>query len=151
MNDGAAPIPPLVVELEVAVEPAAAFDAWVSRPSAWWPRGHTMSGDPATIVVEPFRGGRIYERDRAGNELAWGEVLECEPPRRLRFAWHLFFPRAEATEVELTFEPVAGGTRVRLVQTGWEVLGEPGAPRRDRTVQGWAAVTAPYRDLLAEA
>jgi len=46
--------------------------------------------------------------------------------------------------VELTFTPTAGGTVVRLVQTGWEALGDAGAARRERTVGGWATVTAAY-------
>lgn len=143
-----AEIPPLVVEFEVAAPPEHAFDTWVADTSRWWPTGHTMSGDPAAIVFEPRPGGRIFERDGAGNELPWGEVLAWDPPHRVRYLWHLFFARAEATEVEVTFTPAAGGTAVRLVQSGFEALGDAGPARRERTVQGWAAVTAPYRAWL---
>jgi uncharacterized protein YndB with AHSA1/START domain len=142
-------LPPLVVEFEVAVPPAHAFDTWVADTRRWWPSGHTMSDSCTAIVFEPHAGGRIFERDADGTELPWGEVLHWEPPHRVRYLWHLFFPRAEATEVDVTFTPTKTGTTVRLEQTGWDALGEAGPARRGRTVQGWAAVTAPYRALLA--
>ncbi len=141
-------IPPLVVEFDVATTPEHAFDTWVADTGRWWPTGHTMSGAPDAIVFEPQAGGRIFERDGDGNELAWGEVLQWEPPHRVRYLWHLFFPRAEATEVDVTFTATETGTAVRLVQSGFDALGDDGAVRRERTVQGWAAVTAPYRARL---
>lgn len=138
-------LPPLVVEFDVAADPSVAFAAWVGRAATWWPRGHTISGSPRAVVFEPHVGGRIFERDAAGGEHDWGEVLAWEPPSRLGFLWHLFFTRQEATHVEVSFTPVAGGTRVRLVQAGWEAHGDTGSARRERTGAGWAAVTAPYR------
>jgi uncharacterized protein YndB with AHSA1/START domain len=149
MTEPVARIPPLVVEFEVAASVDHAFDVWVARADLWWPSGHTMSGAPTAIVFEPHAGGRIYERDADGHDLAWGEVLEWEPPARVRYLWHLFFPRAEATEVEVSFTSTRDGTAVRLVQTGWDALGDQGPVRRDRTVQGWATVTEPYRRLVA--
>jgi uncharacterized protein YndB with AHSA1/START domain len=140
-------IPPLVVEFRVAAAPTHAFDTWVRRPERWWPAGHTVSGSPAAIVFEPRAGGRIYERAADGVEHDWGEVLDWEPPGRLRYLWHLFFTPAEATEIELTFERAGRGTLVRLVQTGWDALGDEGRPRRERTVKGWNAVTGGYRQL----
>ncbi len=145
---------PLVVEFEVAVVPAEAFEVWTRRCSTWWPPGHTVSGDPAAITFESRAGGRIVERGRDGAEHDWGRVLDWEPPRRLRYLWHLFFDPSEATEVELTFIAVPGGTAVRLEQRGWDKLGEtaPPAPsRRERTGQVWAALTAEYARACAAA
>lgn len=48
-------IAPLIVEFEVAVPPAQAFDAWTSRCATWWPAAHTISGAPAAITAR-FRG-----------------------------------------------------------------------------------------------
>lgn len=144
------PIPPLVVEFEVAAPVAHAFRTWVGEAARWWPSGHTVSGGPTAVVFEPRAGGRIYERSGDGTEHPWGEVLEWDPPGRLRYLWHLFFARDEATEVEVTFTPSPTGTSVRLVQTGWDRLGDAGPVRRERTVSGWAAVTAPYAAWLAD-
>lgn len=141
-------LPPLVHELVVGADVDHAFATWVERAALWWPRGHTMSGDPEAVTFEPRAGGRIVERGRDGSEHVWGEVVAWEPPRRLELLWHLFFPRSEATTVTITFDPVDAGTAIRLVQTGWDALGDAGPIRRERTVQGWAAVTGPYAALL---
>jgi uncharacterized protein YndB with AHSA1/START domain len=143
-------VPPLVVEFDVAAPPEHAFDIWVNRAHLWWPAGHTLSGNPTAIVFEPRHGGRIFERGPNGEEQAWGEVLDWQPPARLRCLWHLLFSRDEATEVEITFTAAADGTRVRLTQTGWDALGAEGPARRERTVQGWANVTTRYRRMADE-
>jgi uncharacterized protein YndB with AHSA1/START domain len=137
-------VEPLVIEFDVAVPPARAFDAWTQRCAAWWPSSHTVSGDPATVVFEPRTGGRILERGRDGAEHEWGRILDWQPPTRLRYLWHLFFDPAEATEVEITFTAADERTVVRLEQRGWERLGEAGPPRRDRTRAAWGTITARF-------
>jgi len=138
---------PIVVEFEVRATPEHAFDVWTSRPSMWWPKSHTVTHDPDLIVVfEPFPGGRIYERGSDGVEHEWGEVISWEPPARLNYLWHLFFDRSEATEISVTFTAQEGGSRVRLVQTGFEKLGDVVGPgRRQRTNNAWLEVTGYYR------
>lgn len=137
-------IEPLVVEFEVDAPVAHAFDVWTRRCATWWPAGHTVSGDPSAITFEPSPGGRIVEIGPDGSEHPWGEILDWEPPGRLRFRWHLFFDRSEATEVEITFNARGTGTVVRLQQTGWDNLGSAGTPRRERTGAAWAAITTRY-------
>jgi uncharacterized protein YndB with AHSA1/START domain len=58
---------------------------------------------------------------------------------------HLRFDRADATEVEVTFTPIAEGRQVRIEHRGWERLGAVGEERRDRNRHGWAGVTEHYR------
>jgi uncharacterized protein YndB with AHSA1/START domain len=135
---------PLVVDFDVAVPPARAFAVWTRRAALWWPASHTMSGDPAAIEVPPEVGGHIVERAPDGTEYVWGEITAWQPPHRLAFRWHLFFDPSEATDVEVTFQPVSGGTAVRLVQSGWDRLGEPGAGRRGRTQVAWTLITARF-------
>jgi uncharacterized protein YndB with AHSA1/START domain len=139
---------PLVIEFEVGVAPAQAFDAWTRRCATWWPPSHTVSRDPAAITFEPRAGGRIVERGLDGGEHQWGTILDWQPPTRLRYLWHLFFDPAEATEVEITFTARGTHTWVRLEQRGWERLGEAGPPRRDRTRQAWSAITARFAAAL---
>ena len=137
-------VEPLVVEFEVGVPPAEAFDAWTQRCATWWPPSHTISGRPSAITFEPRAGGRILERAPDGAEHQWGTVLDWQPPTRLRYLWHLFFDRSEATEVEITFTTRDARTAVRLEQRGWERLGDDGPPRRDRTRQAWSAISARF-------
>lgn len=138
--DGADVVPPLDVELVVAASPDHAFALWTARTSLWWPASHTISGNPARIVFEPTPGGRIYEQGPDGAEHPWGEVVAFDPPRRITYWWHLFFDRAEATLVDVTFEPVPDGTRVHLTQRGWDALGDQGPPRRERTAMAWSHI-----------
>ena len=65
--------------------------------------------------------------------------------------WHLFFDRAEATEVEITFTEVGDRTTVRLEQRGWERLGAAGVERRDRTRTAWATITGLYAQATGDA
>jgi hypothetical protein len=58
-------------------------------------------------------------------------VLAGEPRRRLAYLWHLRFDRADATEVEITFEPAAEGTAVTM-HSGCERPGANGPERRRR-------------------
>ncbi len=141
---------PIVVEFDVKATPEHAFDVWTSKPSLWWPRSHTVSGGPdLTVVFEQFPGGRIYERSSGGTEHEWGEVLIWEPPLRVGYLWHLFFDRSEATEITVTFVETDDGSRVRLVQTGFEKLGEEvGRERRRRTNHAWLEVTGHYRQSV---
>ena len=138
---------PLVVEFEVRAPLDHAFAMWTDRVALWWPSTHTLSGSPEAIVFEPRPGGRIFERAPSGEEHPWGEVLDWEPPTRLRYRWHLFFDPREATDVEVTFTPLAGsvdGVAVRIAQTGWERFGDAGPPRRSRTYQAWGALIPSY-------
>jgi uncharacterized protein YndB with AHSA1/START domain len=137
---------PLRVEFAVACPPDRAFEMWAERTSLWWPLGHSVSAEPGlTVTFEPRPGGRIFERTPAGAEHDWGEVLVWEPPRRLVYLWHLRFDRADATEVEVTFDASGGGTSVSIVHRGWERLGAKGPERRERNRKGWAGVTEHYR------
>jgi uncharacterized protein YndB with AHSA1/START domain len=142
-------IEPLVVAFEVDVPPPKAFETWTTRCATWWPRSHTISGEPEAVTFEPRAGGRIFEQAADGTEHQWGHILDWEPPSRLRYRWHLFFDPSEATEVEVTFRPAGVGTAVRLEQRGWEALGEAGPGRRERTDQAWRMITEGYATACA--
>jgi uncharacterized protein YndB with AHSA1/START domain len=129
---------PIELSFAVDCEPAHAFEVWTRRTSLWWPKGHSVSGDPQLeVAFEPHAGGRIVERTAAGEEHVWGEITEWEPPRRLAYRWHLRQERADATDVEITFEAAPGGTQVTIVHGGWERLGTRAAALRDRNRGGW--------------
>ncbi|HSK97081.1 MAG TPA: SRPBCC family protein [Euzebyales bacterium] len=141
---------PLELEFTVACPPAHAFDVWTTRTSLWWPSGHSVSADPdLEVVIEPRPGGRIFERTPAGVEHDWGEILDWQPPARLRYLWHLRRDRDDATEVEIRFDALDGGTRVRIVHRGWERLGAAGPEWRDRNRQGWAGLLPHFQRACA--
>ena len=106
---------PLQLESTVACPPAHAFAVWTERTSLWWPKGHSVSGDPELEVT-------------------------FEPPHRLAYHWHLRQERADATHVEISFTPAAEGTDVTIVHAGWERLGARGEGLRERNQRGWGGL-----------
>jgi uncharacterized protein YndB with AHSA1/START domain len=142
---------PIVVEFEVDATPEHAFEVWTSRPTIWWPRSHTVTRDPGlSVVFEPREGGRIFERGSDGSEHDWGEVVVWDPPTRVEYLWHLFFDRSQATEIAVTFTLLDDSrSRIRLVQSGFERLGEEvGIERRRRTNHAWLELTGHYRKMF---
>ena len=135
-------IEPLRLSYEIQCSPEHAFEVWTTRLSTWWPKGHSASGNPATLVVlEPRQGGRIFERTPDGTEIDWGEITLWSPPRRLGYVWHIGSDRSAATDVELTFVDLGdGATRLDIVHTGWERLGAEGRTSREANTNGWNAL-----------
>jgi uncharacterized protein YndB with AHSA1/START domain len=132
---------PLRVELDIACPPEHAFATWTERFGSWWPRGHTVSGNPGSVVFEGRPGGRIFERTRDGREIEWGEVTGWDPPHRLAYRWHIRRDRADATDVEVRFEAGDRGmTRLEITHTGWERLGAEAETWRDANRGGWAGL-----------
>jgi hypothetical protein len=134
-------IEPLRIEVPLACDHEHAFATWTQRFGRWWPRGHTVSGDPDSIVLEPRLGGRIFERTRDGREIDWGEIFVWDPPSRLAYRWHIRRHRADATDVEIRF--VSDGpnsTRLEITHTGWERLGADAEAWRDMNRGGWSGL-----------
>ncbi len=125
--------------VEVAAPPERAFSLFTERMAEWWPLAtHSVGEERAeTVLFEPGVGGRIVERTLDGEEHVWGTVTAWEPPGRVAFTWH---PGREADteqDVEVRFEPSGSGTRVELVHTGWERLGDRAAAVYENYDGGW--------------
>jgi len=134
----------LVVEFDVQAPPAKAFRMWTAHTGLWWPKDHTITGDPASVIFEPYVGGRIIESADDGAQHVWGRVTTWDEPRRLEFSWHLFFDETVATRVSLTFEDLGDATRVRLENSGFAALADAGAVRRERTGSAWSYITTTF-------
>ena len=139
-------IEPLRLSYEIHCPVEHAFEVWTTRLSSWWPKGHSASGNPDTLVVfEPRLGGRIFERTPDGSEIDWGEVTVWSPPHVLGYLWHIARDRSDATTVELTFVDVGDGTtRLDIVHSGWERLGAEGPVWREANTNGWGALMPRY-------
>ena len=137
---------PIRLAFEVACPPDHAFEVWTGRIGTWWPVDHTVSGEPGlAVVLEPRRGGRIYERTAAGVEHDWGEVTAWEPPGRFVYLWHIGRDRADATEVEIRFVDRGDATTlVEIEHRGWEALGDEADTWRARNGGGWATLLPRY-------
>jgi uncharacterized protein YndB with AHSA1/START domain len=135
-------IEPLRLSFVIGCSPEHAFEVWTTRVSTWWPKAHSVSGSPDTLVVlEPHLGGRLFERTPDGVEVDWGEITLWSPPLRLGYLWHIHRDRSDATDVELTFVDLGNGTtRLDIVHSGWERLGAEGASWREANTGGWSAL-----------
>jgi uncharacterized protein YndB with AHSA1/START domain len=147
-------IPAVRKEITVRATPERAFDVFTSGMSTWWPMDtHAVGPTPATSVLEPRAGGRLYNLADDGTESDWGRVLVWEPPSRLVIAWLLnpqwtYEPDVEkASEVEIRFEDERDGTtRVELVHSGFERYAEGGEAMRDQVdaAGGWGTLLELY-------
>jgi uncharacterized protein YndB with AHSA1/START domain len=138
--------------IRVDANPEHAFRVFTEGIGRWWPleRHSIHEQDAETVVLEAREGGRLYERSRSGTEAVWGEILECDPPRLLRYTWHPGYEDgAPGTEIEVRFEPDGDGTRVDFEHRGWERLGDA-APEQQRGYdEGWDYVLARYVDATS--
>lgn len=139
--------PPVIRAAWVRLPPADAFEVFTDEIGAWWPLPtHGIFGNRAGGLT--FRDGRLIERSIDGTETTWGHVLIWEPAERLVITWHPGRDDDDASRVEVSFEPDAGGTRVVLEHRGWETFGEQALDRR-RSYAGpgaWGSVLDHYGD-----
>lgn len=132
-------IPPIELDTLVPCSPEAAFDYFTRDIARWWPLSrYSCSGERAAGVR--FDDGKIVETDREGNGYVWGSVLAWEPGRLVAFTWHPGKPPSDALTVTITFAAAGASTRVKLVHSGWERLGEMGREARETYANGWPAV-----------
>jgi uncharacterized protein YndB with AHSA1/START domain len=110
----------VVRTVTVPLPPAQAFELFTARMTDYWPAEHSIGASPmAEVVVEPWVGGRWFERGADGSECDWGRTAYWDPPHRLVLLWQItadwrFDPDFE-TEVAVTFtETSPGHTRLHL-------------------------------------
>jgi uncharacterized protein YndB with AHSA1/START domain/uncharacterized protein YciI len=136
---------PIRREILVSAGPDRAFALFTSHIGRWWPlRDFSVFGADALVA---FEGDRLVERS-GGETSVWAEVLEWDPPARLRLRWHPGRDVTRATDVSVTFAPHDGGTMVTLVHDGWERVEDPAAAAEEYG-HGWPAVLQTFADWTA--
>jgi uncharacterized protein YndB with AHSA1/START domain len=141
--------PPVDVSRDVTTPPERTWAVLTEEMGVWWPLGD-FSASGSTDAAVAFRDGVLVETAPDGTEHVWGEVLDWEPPQRVRLTWHPGGPAGpDVTEVEFLVAGADGGSRVEIVHRGWERLDDPAAGRAAYE-QGWPVVLAPLAQLLDE-
>jgi DNA-binding MarR family transcriptional regulator len=76
---------PIRKTILVSASAERAFQVFTEEVSTWWPLSTSHIGrvDAKSAVIEPFVGGRWFERGVDGSECDWGRVRAWDPPRRL--------------------------------------------------------------------
>jgi uncharacterized protein YndB with AHSA1/START domain len=156
MTHSEAPAPrvePVRVMVRVRRNIEDAFDLFTRDIGAWWPLGRaSFGGDRASeLHMEPFVGGRFYERYVDGEEHTGGRVLRWEPPRLVAYTWQ-HDDWSAPTEVEVRFiEEAPLLTRVELEHRSWERLGPVAERMRDMYNSGWPTVIGCFVQLAGAA
>lgn len=120
----------LVVERFIAARPETVF-AYLTEPG----RYTRWMGSEARLDARP---GGIYEVRTTMGDVARGEFVEVEPPRRVVFTWGWEGSDAVppgSSRVEITIEERDGGSLLRLRHTG---LPEPAIGQHR---EGWQYYT----------
>ena len=131
--------------------PLGVDEAWrlfTEETATWWPlpTRSVYEQEARDVQIEPGVGGEMFETSATGERAHWARVLEWEPPRRLVLAWRVNPATPAPTELEVTFAPVAGGTRVEIEHRALERLGEDGRAARDLYAGGWQEVLEAFAD-----
>jgi uncharacterized protein YndB with AHSA1/START domain len=135
-----------------------AFSVFTDGFSTWWPidTHHIGAADVATMGIEPYVGGRCYERGVDGSECEWARVKVFEPPDRLVVVWQLnadwAYDPGMTSEVEVHF--VAEGphtTRVELEHRGLDSYGVRSGEVRAAldSEGGWGGLIARFAGAAA--
>jgi uncharacterized protein YndB with AHSA1/START domain len=136
---------PVQKTIVVATSAERAFQVFTEQMSKWWPLAthHIGKADAKTVVMEPFAGGRWFERGVDGSECDWGHVRTWDPPRRLVLTWEISSdwrndPSIQ-TEVEVRFTPEGTSTRVDLEHRLLHYYGEKAPQMRGifDSEKGW--------------
>lgn len=148
----------VTVTTRVSVEPGAAFEIFTAEIDAWWRRGPRFRAGferKSVMRFEPGVGGRLLEvYDELGDDvLELGRVRVWEPGARLVFDWrNRNFAPGQVTEVEVRFEPDAGGTRITLEHRGWERIPPEHPARHGLPASAFSAMLGGFwSDLLLSA
>ena len=150
-------VEPIRRSIAVAVAPDVAFENFTTRLDTWWPlEMHSRAvdefeGEGLTVdrvEFQPRVGGQVLEHVSDGQVLAWGEVLEWEPPSRFVLAWKPNASPLPPTELEVRFLADGEDTRVELEHRGWERLGEIALEARSGYGGGWARTLESFRDAV---
>ncbi|MGD9957597.1 MAG: SRPBCC domain-containing protein [Candidatus Nanopelagicales bacterium] len=130
---------PIVESAFVAADHETVYAAFTDGIGEWWPVGtHSVTGVAVEgLHLEPHAGGLLVEVWADGTRAPWGQVITVVPGSLLELAWNPGGGPRPATRVEVAFEPIAGGTQVRVTHSGWEALGEEA---RMDYVAGWPFV-----------
>lgn len=140
------PLDPIVREILVAVAPASAFEAFTASIARWWPTAtHSLSSErcmapPIDVIMDAHEGGRIYEIMANGEIALWGSITKWVPNECVAFTWHVGRKSDQHTDVEVTFAASEAGTKVTLVHSNWERLGEDAEGARAGYSSGWVGV-----------
>lgn len=157
-------IEPVTASVRVPKGSEAAFSDFIYNLRRWWPLAHTFFQDDfAVATIEPMKGGRWYETNKAGRRMVWGDVREFEPPDKVVLSYAVSpdrhsEPPERASEVEILFVPEHGiqsreqpATSIQITHSHFSRHGEGAKAMRDQLAspQGWPLILSSFARLYS--
>jgi uncharacterized protein YndB with AHSA1/START domain len=114
--------------------------------------------DPESIAAwltdfhfEAFEPGAKFTNGE-GDEAEPGEIVAIDPPRCFSFRWTAEQKREGMTMVTINLEPVHAGTRVTVVESGFEQLEDDVLKSSfERNSKGWGIALEGLAELVEKA
>ncbi len=107
-------LPPSVCSIVIGVPVQAVWDEITKTGTIQRPLFNTV------LDIDARPGGRLlYSSPDRKRAFVAGEVLEIDPPRRLRHTYIFTMAPEPQTEVTWELEEVPGGCRVTITHAGW--------------------------------
>ena len=127
----------VTVTIEVDADPRLAFEIFTAQIDTWWLRGpkHRFRAPwNGRLLVLPGPSGRLLEQYADGTSFEIGRVLRWAVGEQIVLSWRLpSFRDTEATEVDVRFTAIDGGTRVSVQHRGWSKLRSDHPARHGKT------------------
>jgi hypothetical protein len=141
------------VSVTVPAPSAEAFRIYAERRLEWQPPGHQTVPEPESVTMEPWVGGRFFERSADGTEAVRGTIVEWAPSERIGPGWRLTADDEDASVIVVEFRPTGqDSTEVVFTYTQLErhgemapmIRGAVGDPGPDSAVQRYAQAVKRY-------
>ncbi|MGD9596968.1 MAG: SRPBCC domain-containing protein [Steroidobacteraceae bacterium] len=106
----------IVIEVDVAAPPEAAYRSFTVGPALWWDPEHTYSGKADRLSLDARAGGCFCELMDGGGSVSHGTVLYADPGQMLRLSAALgpLQEMAVAGVLSFAFAPRPTGSHVTL-------------------------------------
>ena len=108
-------------EIDLESSPSDVFGALTDpeQLSAWWGSDETYRTSDWQLDLRPGGKWSCRARGRDGESTVHGEILELDPPKLLVLTWHPSWERFISTTIRYELTPIDGGTRLRVVHSGF--------------------------------
>src|SRR5262245_65096975 len=120
-------------EIEVRASLEATFDALLHQLG---PGNETSEGQPLSLVIEPWPGGRWFRDLGQNNGHFWGNVQAIKRPTLVEITGPLFMSTPIVSNVQYRLKEVAGGTLIAFRHSAFGFV--PADFRR--MPEGWSLI-----------
>ena len=122
--------------VEIAATPGKIYAALI-RPSHWWSKDHTFSGDAANLTLNAHAGGCFCEKLPGGGSVLHLTVVYAAPGKTLRLAGMLGPFQSIAGNGVMTWA-IASGRKGTHVELTYQIAGYANATLTGRSYADWS-------------